>query len=274
MGLLQLDALPLDVLGALAVLVTVAGAYLRREYKRRSDQSDADTDEPSETLPEPPFEFTRADAAPSRVVIAASNQLRDKHGDAPAHTVARQIHAALSEYEIPHQVLVDNSEIDPPAEGTVGSGTPAWWRDSGAAHLQTYGNANLLLVDQVGGGGTYGPWAVVGAGGIGVDLAAVQSLSGPDADCLSAALHELLHIYGVSHDFDDEANGKQHTGLGWNHRETETWHRTPACVDNDVINACGEAVPARRYDDTVQELMYSQCTVDHMDPLNHPCPQN
>lgn len=270
---LQLDALPVEVLGALAVVVTFVGALLRREYKRRTGESETTegktTHEDTNGIDYPPFGFAKPDATASKIVLATSNKLASKHGSAPANTAARQIHYALKDHDIAHHVVVSDASIDPPAEGTVGSGTPGWWKENGADELDTVGNANLLLVDQVGGGGTYGPWAVVGAGAIDKQYPAARASKSAVGDCLSAALHELLHVYGVGHDLDD-SEGKQHTGMGWNNDRHEEWHRTPACVDNGIVNACGDPVEGREYDTVVQELYYTGCTVEHMDPLNHP----
>lgn len=99
--------------------------------------------------------------------------LQERCGTAPAETTTRQIHRALRQTGLRHRIDVVDAEPVPPAEGTVGSGSPAWWRDHGSEYVEPC-EANPLLVDQVGVGGMYGQWCVVGAGGVETDLPAVD----------------------------------------------------------------------------------------------------
>lgn len=263
-------------LAALALAILGVGGYVRRRRGSGDTDDSPSAEPPSGGLNDPPFAYGPV-AQHAVVTIVASQTLHDRVGGAAARTAARQLHDALAAIDVPHVVRVPRASgaVDPPAESTVGSGTPAWWRERGGALLGEHalgeadvvGDANVLLVDQVTGGGTYGRWCVAGGGGLDADLPATGARDGPAGDSLSAVLHELIHAFGVGHDLDSEERGKQHTGLGWN--EDGTWHRTPACVDNGVRNACGERVPGREHEAVVQELQYTGCTAGHLDPLRH-----
>lgn len=267
------------LVGLGAVLAALGAGLVWR--RRTTDESgaggapDAPADPPADEgeedlLPRPPLTHAVADGpAQARITIVASRVLQARCGHAPARSIARQLHDALLAHDVPHRITVPaaSGAAEPPAEGTVGSGTPAWWRDRGASILDAPGDANLLLVDQVGGGGAYGRWAVVGAGGIDTDLPAADARAGPAADSLTAALHEVGHAFGVGHDLDADRAGDQHTGHGWNGRDG--WHRTPMCVANGITNACGTPVPERAHDDVVQELHYTGCTIENWAPLRH-----
>lgn len=278
------------VIVALFAILGVGGgvAWERRrstDSKRTDETASAPSEEPALEPPADvdegvdlataPHEYRPGDEGPAdRVLltIATSKALASRTGAAPAESVARQFHRALEAADLPHRIEVHAAlEPVPPAEGTVGSGAPGWWRREGERITrdadEAAGDANLLLVDQVGGGGTYGTWNVVGAGGCTIDLPAAASRSGPEGDSLSAALHEIGHTFGLPHDLDPDVPGDQHTGEGWN--GDGAWHRTPMTVDHGVTNACGTAVPEREHNDVVQHLEFTDCTVESWNPFRH-----
>jgi hypothetical protein len=266
MGPVPTVPLPPDASLPVAIAVatlTALGAYYRR--RRRRDR-DVEPDAP----PAPLTHDTDADRV-AQVTITTSQALQSRAGTAPATSIARQLHAALTRAGLPHRITVVNATVTPPAEGTVGSGTPHWWADHGAAALQDagvpVGDANLLLVDQVGGGGTLQRWLTVGAGGIDEPLRTAPRREGEAGASIFAALHEVGHAFGLAHDLDKSTAGKQHTGRGWN--ADDRWHLTPMNVDHGVTNACGRVVPTREFDEEVWELFYDSCTVSRWDPFVH-----
>lgn len=218
----------------------------------------------TDTPPSPPIKDVRStdefDGPTVDVTITSSNQLLASNGRAPEQTVARYLAAAFEDAEHNYRIRCDFSAVNPPAEGTVGSGTPDWWRTKSLSETRSSAHVDMLLVDQQGGGGTYGGRCVVGAGGIDENLPVREYGEGAAFGCIHAALHEVAHVLQIPHDLDDEQQGKQHTGEGWN--ENDKWHYTPMNVDNGVENNCGKHIPKREYDERVHHVRWTDCTAE------------
>jgi hypothetical protein len=242
------------------------------ETEKEEDPDTPDEDETSEKpdkelriREEPPFTHGSPEDHQKLITITSSKALQNRVGEAPAPMMARQIHFALTMADLPHRVVVtdESGTVVPPAEGTVGSGAPAWWKNNGADKISAVGDANLLLVDQVGGGGTFNEWATVGAGGIHRNGMATEVRADPAGASLFAGLHELAHCFQVDHDYDQDEPGYQHTGIGWNGSD-KRWHLHPMNYDHGVMNACGEEIPKREYDKTAYHLTFTDCTVKYL----------
>jgi hypothetical protein len=228
------------------------------------DKKEGDDIEPPELqTPESPLTREVHSVKTIDIKIWQSENLTDEHGRAPEHTIAANLAGAMERSFINYNIEFGFETQTPPSEDVRGE-TPGWWRSKRENdEIDQAEHSNLLLLNHIGGGGTYGISSVVGCGRISEYIPHQRYGRGGAHGNIHAALHEVMHNRDLSHDMEENKEGKQHPGLGWN--EDNEWYYTPSNSGNDADNACGEYIPERENDDRVFVHAYTPCFREMID---------
>jgi len=233
------------------------------ETPRTDDPKTEDEERTTLKPPESPLIREVHGTKTLHIKIWQSENLTEEKGRVPEQTIAHNLATALEHSFINYRIDFGLETQHPPDEDVRGD-TPGWWREKREdGEIDEAKNSNLLLLNHIGGGGTYGDSAVVGCGQIDQYTPHQRYGRGGAHGNIHAALHEVGHNEDLAHDMDEDQPGNQHTGLGWN--EGGEWYYTPTNAGNDTNNFCGEKIPKRVEQSPVYVHEYAPCFRESID---------
>jgi hypothetical protein len=219
-------------------------------------------------IPEPgaeptyPTEWTGTAFGGPRVDVAlySTRALLEANGRAPEVVAGRHLANALEHARLDYRIRRGFDPVEIVFEDR--REFLRQWRSTERAW--TAKDANVLLTDRRSGGlaSVGGRFGFAPAGRID-GVVEWQPASESDLQRnVHAVLHEVGHMLGAEHDHDDDREGRQHPGMGWN--EGGYWHRTPTVAGNGYPNLCGEPVEEKVHDRVMRHQLYHDCFRQHL----------
>lgn len=253
-------------------LIEIIADIIRKFFKESADE---DTESEPESEPEPlvededPIYTEDGDSEDEiHVNIYTTERLFEDNERISEQMVARYLSNIFSDNDISYKIGYNFDTFDAPTEQAVCGEDSVLddWREYVKNDAEDEAKDSNILLTHASGGGCAGVGGnVAAAPGRHIDELRFYEKRGDDdwSRNMGAALHEFGHNMALSHDHDKDEEGNQHTGSGWN--EDEAWHRTPMNTGDDVTNICGEEIPKREYDKVVQELYFTDCTLEYFE---------
>jgi hypothetical protein len=219
-----------------------------------------------EPRPEPgptyPTEWRRSvfDAPEVHVALYSTRALVETNGLVPEIVAGRYVANALEDAGLNYLVRRGYESVDLAVDEP--RATLREWRST--ARAWTAKDANVLLTDRESGGLAYVGGGYGFAPGGRIDEVVEWRPTGESGlqRNVHAVLHEVGHMLGASHDHDDEQEGRQHPGMGWN--EAGYWHRTPTVAGHGYPNRCGEPVEEKLHERVMRHQRYHDCFHEHL----------
>lgn len=215
------------------------------------------------------------DKPPIHMSIYMSGKLIDTNGRIGEKMVALYAARAFEEAGYGYKITYNLLAKQPPdqASNCSAGDAPEWWRDQvlGDQVEIVEKDVNILMTNANGGGcgaigGLYGTTP-------GLNINEMREWTPVGSDDwhrnMHGTLHEIGHQLGARHDHEDDVEGKQHWGNGWNETDengTTWWHRTPNTAGNGNPNFCDTYIETRMTQPNVKRHQtYHECGTARFD---------
>jgi hypothetical protein len=248
----------LDYSGPIRVIVDGEIRHNGPKSRSKSAPSDGYTDKP-----------------PIKMTIHMSGELIDTNGRIGEKMVALYAARAFEQagygYEITYNLLAQQ----PPDQASNCSAgeAPQWWGNRvrfGEVKVLRK-DANILMTNAGGGGcGAIGGLYGTTPGNNINEMREWHPIGTDDWQRnMHGTLHEIGHQLGARHDHEDDVDGQQHWGAGWNETDengTTWWHRTPNTAGNGNPNFCDTYIEKRQTQPNVKRHQtYNECATARFD---------